>query len=145
MKACTFFGNRDGLQSVYPALKEIVTDLIRNKEVSVFYVGTQGNFDSIVQRVLSEVSKEYADLNCYVVLACLPQKKQKNNFYHDLPTLVPEGIEKVLPRFAIAWRNQWMIQKADYVVVYTQVNPNGKAADFAQKVRKKGKTVIQVE
>lgn len=145
MKACTFFGNRDCMQSVYPALKSIVTDLIRNKDVRIFYVGTQGIFDNIVQRVLSEVSKEYADLNCYVVLAYIPQKKQKNLFYHDLPTLLPEGIEKVLPRFAIPWRNQWMIQRADYVVAYTQVNPNGKAADFAKYAGKKGKIVIQVE
>ena len=145
MKTCTFFGNRDCLQSVYPALKSVVTDLIRNRGVRTFYVGTQGIFDGIVQRVLSEVSKEYADLNCYVVLAYFPNMKQKKTSYYDLPTLLPEGIEKILPRFAISWRNRWMIQKADYVVVYTKINPNGKAADFAQYERKKGKTVIQIQ
>ena len=29
-------------------------------------------------------------------------------------TLLPEGIENVPPRFAISWRNKWMLERSDY-------------------------------
>ena len=110
LKTCTFIGNHDCLQSVYPTLKHVVTDLILHKDVRVFYVGTQGNYDRIVQHVLTEACKEFEHIKCYVVLAYVPQRKQENRSDHSLPTLLPEGIEKIFPRFAITWRNQWMIQ-----------------------------------
>jgi len=58
-------------------------------------------------------------------------------------TLLPEGIEHVHPRFAISWRNKWMIRQSDYVVTYI-THSTGGAAQFAKMAEKQGKIVIKV-
>lgn len=54
---CTFFGHRDTLDDVAILLDTVLTDLIENKNVDVFYVGNQGNFDKIVKRQLDKMKK----------------------------------------------------------------------------------------
>ena len=58
-------------------------------------------------------------------------------------TMLPEGIETVPRRFAISWRNNWMLDRADYVVTYITHSWGG-AAKYANLARKKGKTVIRL-
>ena len=41
--------------------------------------------------------------------------------------MLPEGIEKVPKRYAILWRNKWMIEHADYVVTYVTRSCGGSA------------------
>ena len=33
-----------------------------------------------------------------------------NEYDDDFDTMLPEGIEPVHPRYAICWRNQWMLE-----------------------------------
>jgi hypothetical protein len=57
--------------------------------------------------------------------------------------MLPEGIETVPKRFAISWRNKWMLSRADYVVTYITRSWGG-AAQFAELAERKEKTVIKV-
>ena len=113
---CTLFGHRECPDSIKPQLKEILIDLITNHNVDMFYVGNQGRFDSIVRGVLRELKVEYPQINYAVVLAYMPGKQTEYDDYSD--TILPEGIESVYPRYAISWRNNWMIHRSDYLVVY---------------------------
>ena len=54
-----------------------------------------------------------------------------------------EGIENHLPRFAIAFRNRWMIKKSDYVVTYVTRSFGG-AYKFKTLSVTKNKTVIEI-
>ena len=141
MAVCTFFGHRDCPETIKPRLREVLTDLITNKGVDTFYVGNQGQFDGIVRSVLRELAKEYPEIYYAVVLAYLPGKKNEYDDFSD--TMLPEGIEAVHPRYAIGWRNRWMLQRADFVVTYI-AHPWGGAAQFADKARRAGKTVINL-
>ena len=47
------------------------------------------------------------------------------------------------PRFAIARRNGWMLKQADFVVTYVTHDWGG-AAQFAEKARRQGKTVLNL-
>ncbi|MBR1970364.1 MAG: hypothetical protein IKA17_08400 [Clostridia bacterium] len=47
------------------------------------------------------------------------------------------------PKYAIVKRNQWMIEKSDYVIVYVKQS-SGNAAKFKELSEKKGKIVINV-
>lgn len=123
---CTFFGHKDTPKEIEPILRSTLVDLIENKNVTVFYVGNNGNFDIMVRRQLEDLSKTYP-IKYSVVLAYLPGK---NNKYDNLiNTIYPEGIETVPKRFAISWRNKWMIQQSDIVVTYVTHNFGG-AAQF---------------
>lgn len=141
MASCTFFGHRECPDSVNTKLREVLIDLISNHDVDMFYVGSQGRFDVIVRGVLRELKKEYPQINYAVVLAYIPRKQTEYDDYSD--TMLPEGIELVHPRYAISWRNKWMIKQSDYVVTYI-THFWGGAAQFAEMAKHLMKTVINL-
>ena len=141
MAICTFFGHRDCPDSIKNKLREVLIDLISNNDVDMFYVGNQGRFDSIVRGVLLELKQEYPKINYAVVLAYMPGKQTEYNDYSD--TMLPEGIEPVHPRYAISWRNNWMLRQSDYVVTYITHSWGG-AYQYVEKAKRGGKVVINL-
>ena len=142
-KACTFFGHRDCPSSIKPKLCEVLIDLIESHTVDMLYVGQQGAFDGIVRSVLKELVSLYPHINYAVVLERMPPKRDEIDTRDYSDTMLPEGIETVHPRFAISWRNKWMIKQSDYVVTYVTHSWGG-AAQFAELAEKQKKTVINV-
>ena len=141
-KACTFFGHRDCPETIKPKIRTAVIDLIENHGVTMFYVGNQGNFDRMVRSVLKEVTTAYPGVGYAVVLAYMPSAKKSADDFSD--TLLPDGIEKVPKRFAISWRNKWMIEHADYVVTYV-TRLFGGAAQFSDLAKSKGKIIYDIK
>ena len=140
MSACTFFGHHDCPADVRPKLYEIVIDLIENHSVDTFYVGNNGAFDRLVRSVLRELTQKYARINYAVVLERMPENRNEEDCSD---TMLPEGMENVLPRFAISWRNRWMLRQSDYVVTYVTHSWGG-AAKFAALAERQKKTVIHL-
>ena len=138
MATVTFFGHRDTQKEIEPALRLTLIDLIENKNATVFYVGNHGNFDVMVRRQLEDLSKTYP-IKYYVVLAYMPSK----NDTPDEHSILPEGIETVPRRFAINYRNKWMLNKSDIVVTYVTHN-FGSAWEFKQMANMKNKKVINI-
>ena len=138
--ACTFFGHRDTPKEIEPTLRSTLINLIENKNVSTFYVGNNGNFDLMVRQQLASLSELYA-IKYSIVLAYLPKQAFPDN--ESSKTIYPEGIEKVFPRFAISWRNKWMLSKSDFVVTYVN-RPFSGAAQFKELAHKQHKQVINL-
>ena len=110
MKACTFFGHRDCPRGIKGVLSTEIERLICNQRVDTFYVGTQGSFDRMAYAALVELKERYRNIKVYRVLAYMPRLSdiaQDRSVLGD--TILPEGIEKVHPRYAIVHRNNWMI------------------------------------
>ena len=141
MANCTFFGHRDCPETIKPKLREVLVDLITNHDMDTFYVGNQGRFDAIVRSVLREMKKEYPHINYAVVLAYMPGEHTEYDDYSD--TMLPEGIESVHPRYAISWRNNWMLRESEYVVTYITHSWGG-AYQYAEKARRQKKVVINL-
>ena len=142
MPACTFFGHRDCPERIRPKLREAVVEHIERHGVNMFYMGQQGAFDRMARAVLIELRALYPEINYAVVLERLPQKRDHDT--RDLSdTMLPEGIESVHPRYAITWRNRWLLSQADFAVTYITHSWGG-AAQFADAARKKKKTVIDL-
>lgn len=140
MSACTFFGHRDCPESIKPALSRSIENLIVSHGVSTFYVGNHGNFDRYVVSVLNELKSTHPNISYYVVLAYLPRKDYGIQSYE---TIFPDGIESVPKRFAINFRNRWMIDKSDYVITYVNRNFGG-AAKAKEYAKKHAKAIINV-
>ena len=136
----TFFGHKDTPKEIEPTLRSTLINLIENKNVTVFYVGNNGNFDAMVRRQLEDLSQTYP-ITYSVVLAYLPTKKSEYDDYTN--TILPEGIETVPKRFAISWRNKWMVQQSDVVVTYV-THSFGGATQFKDMAERHGKTVIEL-
>ena len=131
---CTFFGRHDATDEIEQPLREAIQNVIA-QGVTTFYIGHHGHFDGMAYRLVQEEKKTHPGLDCVVVLSNI-------NRAADYPdTLYPEGIENTLPRFAIDFRNRYMLSHADYVITYTQYS-FGNAAKYerqAQKMAEKGK------
>ncbi len=141
MLSCTFFGHRDTDEEVILDLRNIITDLIENKNVRKFYVGNHGKFDYMVKCILSEFEEKYK-ISYSVVLAYIPQKADFLNS-ETKNTLIPEGLESVPKKFAIDWVNRWMLKQSEYVVVYVKYITGG-AAKFKEIAEKQNKIVLNL-
>ena len=141
--ACTFLGHRDCPNSIKMKLRDTLIDLIENHAVDMFYVGQQGAFDAMVRSVLKELVSVYPHINYAVVMERLPPKQDEFDTRDYSDTMLPEGIETVHPRFAISWRNKWMLKRADFVVSYITHSWGG-AAQFADMAKRQKKTVINL-
>ena len=97
----------------------------------------------MVRSVLKELVSLYPYINYAVVLERMPPKRDEFDICDYSDTMLPEGIETVHPRFAISWRNKWMIKQSDYVVTYVTHSWGG-AAQFAELAEKQKKTVINL-
>ena len=143
MPVCTFFGHHDCPSEIKPKLREVLIDLIVNQSVDMFYIGNNGAFDRLVRSALRELVLEYPQINYAVVLERMPGKQNEDYLEDFSDTMLPEGIEKVLPRFAIVWRNKWLLRQSDYVVTYI-THSFGGAAQFAELAKQQKKTVINL-
>ena len=138
MSACTFFGHKDCPETKYSNILQDIQSLITEKKVLTFYVGTQGNYDTLVYRALCYLRADFPQIRIYRVLAYMPTD---NCLIPD--SILPEGVEFVYPRYAISWRNTWMIVRSDYVIAYITHNYGG-AAKFVDEANRKGKVVINL-
>ena len=140
-KTCCFFGHREVTHNIRDRLTAIIEKLIVDNGVTEFYVGHQGQFDSMVYSVLKELKVKYPHIRYAVVLAYMPDSYIKEVYGED--TLFPDGLESVPKKYAISKRNDWMIQHSDYAVCYVHKITGG-AAKFREKAEKKGLRIIDV-
>ena len=116
MPTCSFFGHRDCPDDLMPLLKNVILELIATHRVDMFYVGHQGGFDRLVRGVLREIMQECPRAQYAVVLAHTPSGAPAAD---TADTMLPEGIELVHPRYAISWRNNWMLLcEASHKIIY---------------------------
>lgn len=134
-----FFGHRDTPTNIKVPLKKTL-ELMIQEGVKDFFVGNNGNFDYLVQEALEDNIKQGADINMTVVLSYVDEQAIRAN---QIFTIYPEGLEKTPHRFAISKRNDWLISKADIVVVYVKHNLSN-AHKWLDKANKKGCRVINL-
>lgn len=142
MRTCTFFGHRDAPKEIEMKLRETVIDLIEHEGVRRFFVGNHGKYDYMVKCQLEKLKAIYP-IEYAIVLAYFPVKKDGLDENSTAHTLLPSGIELVPPKFAIHYRNRWMIEQSDYVITYVNSTIGG-AAHFKEVAEKKKKIVINI-
>lgn len=136
-----FLGHRDCSEQIKE--RWTVEELIRNQSVDTFYLGNQGEFDRMALEVLQKLSKIYPAVSYQIVLAYMPDKFREYDTLDYTKTIYPEELESVSRRFSILWRNNWMLRRSDYVVVYVRHSWGG-AAQFVQKAIRQKKRVINL-
>ena len=93
---------------------------------------------------MKELLKEGKEVDYSVVLAYMPGRKYEFDFLDEYTdTMYPESLENIHPKYAIAWRNNWMVDKADVIICYVK-HRIGAAYQFVEKARRKGKKIINL-
>lgn|GEM_PF-4919496 len=93
--------------------------------------------------ILKELFKIY-NISYKIVLAYIPVKKSEFDIIDYSYTVIPEGIEKIPKRFAIVYRNKFMIENSDFVITYITRNSLSGAAKFRDYAIKKEKIIIEL-
>lgn len=76
------------------------------------YLGDYGDFDRFAYKCCKEYQKNHSNVSLVFISPYLNGKREMFD-----STIYPEIEDKPL-RFAIVYRNRYMIEKADYVVAY---------------------------
>ena len=128
----------DTPKEIKPRLKQVLVDLIQNKNVNTFYVGNYGNFDILVRQTLKELSQIYP-IKYYVVLAYIPKKYEYTDYSN---TVYFDELNTKPYKSRIIEANKLMLTKSDYVITYA--NNIGNARDLKELAEKQNKTVINI-
>lgn len=140
-KSCFFIGHADAPESLLSSLTDEIERLIVQEDVSEFFFGNHGQFDSMARRALAEVKDKYPHIRRILVLAYHP-----STLSAGIPKDVDESLypfdERVMPRYAIPKANRRMIDACEYLIAY--VRHTGKARDFLEYAQRKGKRIILV-
>ena len=135
MYSCCFIGHRDCPNKIKNSLLETLENLIVNKNVKTFYVGTQGKFDQLVYTVLCELEEKY-QIQTVVVLAYL-SRSVTTEYYDNKKTIFPDELTKTPLRFAIRRRNTVMINNSQYVVTYLNTPFTNTYTNIEEAIKKK--------
>ena len=138
MKSCFFIGHRDAGERILPYIKDAAERLIRQSEVTEFYVGGYGSFDRLAGQAVMELKSAYPHIQLYRIIPYHPTDRKI-----ELPprydgTYYPDGLEFVPRRYAISKANRIMIDHCDVLITYVW-HPAGNASQFLEYARKREK------
>ena len=125
-KACCFFGHRkiDKTPELIDRLTKEIEVLITEKDVGIFYFGSKSQFDDLCHKVVTELKEKYQHIKRVYVRSAyqhIPDWYEDSLLQHYEDTYFPEHIEKA-GRASYVERNQEMINKSDFCVVYYDEN-----------------------
>ena len=147
MAVCTFFGHRYAplTEAEKEKLTASITDLIKNHDVTEFWVGAKGEFDSICSSTVTKLKKEFPNIQLTLVLSYIPTNKEdyewRERYYDHI--FLPDGVEEGPQRFAITRRNRWMALNTDFMICYVNRDYGGAYAAMKTALAHK-KEVINI-
>lgn len=117
-------------------LHETVEKLIE-LGVDMFLLGGYGAFDRMASSVVWKLKQEYPHIQS-VLVKPYPDREMDES---ECDWTVYPGLENVPRKFAISYRNRYMVDKADYVVAYITHGWGG-AAQTLEYAKQKKKSII---
>lgn len=143
----SFIGHReiDDFFFVEDQVDSIVRDLIRSKEYVEFYVGRNGEFDTLVASVIKRVKKEMGGHNSSLILVIpypVAEMEAYENYYDEVE--YPRELYKVHFKSAITKRNEWLVENSDMLVAYV-IRDYGGAARCLKKAIEQGIEIRKIE
>ena len=119
------FGHRqiDDLQRLDRALVPIIKELIKSKQYVSFLVGRNGEFDVYAAALVKHAQREFGKENNDITLVLpyyVSDLEYYEKYYDDI--IIPETVYGSHPKRAITLKNRWMVEKADLIIVYVEVN-----------------------
>ena len=126
LHTCCFFGHRkvpNAVKIKNKVYKE-VENLIANKDVCIFLFGSKSEFDDLCHEVVTELKEKYPHIKRVYVRSAfqhIPDWYEESLLKHYEDTYFPEHMENA-GRASYVERNQEMINKSDFCVVYYDEN-----------------------
>ncbi|MBQ8207280.1 MAG: hypothetical protein IJZ89_00920 [Clostridia bacterium] len=102
------------------------------------YLGGYGAFDSFAFECGKKYKKDHPDISLIFVTPYLSAGYRKIEAESKYDSVIYPSIENVPKRFAISYRNKYMVERADIVVAYVDRSWGGayKTIKYAKRKRK---------
>ena len=137
MKTCFFIGHHDAPPAIRELLDVAVERHIKKYGVTRFIVGHYGAFDSMAAAAVIRAKMKYEGVELLLLLPYHPTERPIQPEKGFDATFYPEGMEKVLRRYAIPRANEYVIRHiCDYLIAYDRFLAT-KTHDFVEIARKR--------
>ena len=143
MKSCFFIGHREADERLLPILTAAIERLITEEQVSFFYVGRYGGFDSIAATAVKRIKLHHPEITLMLVLPYHPGERPIETPYGFDGTYYPEGLEKVPRRYAIVRANEIMVKQSDWLISYVRHGASN-SSRILEYARKQGTACINI-
>ena len=142
----TFCGHRDSILSAEEErlLGEWLRQYLEECPNATFYLGDYGNFDKKCNAILRKLQKYYSKIKRVFVTPYLsPDYGHLKTAKEDYDEILYPFEDRVMPRYAIRIRNEWMVDRADVIVACVNRNWGGAYATYAYAMRR-GKPIRNI-
>ena len=118
----TFCGHSQYTESAEDEKKiiSLLTELIGDRDAELYF-GGYGSFDSFARKCGKKYQETHQNTKLIFVTPYITIDYQKKHLEHNKDLydqiLYPNLEDKPL-KFAISYRNKWMVEQADYVIAY---------------------------
>ena len=124
---------------------DFLEEKVGNKSADM-YLGGYGNFDSFAYECCKKYKETHPNISLVLITPYMTIDYQKNHLNcektrYDL-IIYPE-IEDKPKRYAITYRNKYMVEVADYVVAYVSHGWGGAYATY-NYAKRKGKNIFNL-
>ena len=126
-------------------LLSFLESYIGNKNACI-YLGGIGGFDEFALECCQKYKTKHPNTSLFLITPYLTEEYQKNhlNYLKDrYDGIIYPEIENKPKRFAIVYRNRWMVEQADCIVSYISHNFGG-AYDMYKYALRKNKEVFNI-
>ncbi len=136
----TFCGHSDFREStdIRGKLLSLLTESVGDAPAEI-YLGGYGNFDSFALNCCREYKRSHPNVTITYVTPYL------NAAHEGYDAVLYPPIENKPKRFAISYRNKYMVEKADLVVAYVSRDWGGAYATYKHAIKKCKATVNLAE
>ncbi|MBQ7948860.1 MAG: hypothetical protein IJ284_03770 [Clostridia bacterium] len=128
-------------QKILAFLEEKVGD-----QPADIYLGGYGGFDSFANDCCKKYKETHPKVSLLFITPYMAVEYQKNHLDYQQTRydgiIYPE-IEDKPKRFAISYRNKWMVEKSDYVVAYINHDWGGAYTTY-KHAKRKGKYIFNL-
>ena len=128
-------------EKIFEILQEIVGD-----QPADMYLGGYGDFDNFAYKCCKRYKETHPNISLVFVTPYLSVDYQRNRLQHEQKRydsiLYPE-IEDKPKRYAITYRNKYMVEKSDYVIAYVSHDWGGAYTTY-KYAKRKGKKILNL-
>ena len=143
----SFIGHREiiyDFRYVEDTLDRIIADVTTNKEFVEFYVGKNGDFDTMAASAVKRYQNRTGKENSALILV-IPYEVTNmdlcEKFYDEI--ICPDELFGVHFKSAITKRNEWLVDHSDVLIAYVNKEGGGasKCLSYAEKQGKRIKNI----
>lgn len=134
---CCFAGHSDiNFDKTKETVQEIAEKLIVEHDVSEFWVGAYGSFDSCCVAAITDLKKKHKKIKLTLIIPYLT--KGKEEYYKKFDNILIANIPLSTPKkFYIIKSNEFMVDNSEFLICFVERTWGGAAKTYEYAKRKK--------